>query len=92
MERLCSRQRQIAENHHRRKDGAYIEEKADARGIECRAIVGCKTGEGEYPYPYEAEIIGNLTQEEWRIFVCFVERDLAIPQSRSRLHTEDSKR
>jgi stage III sporulation protein AF len=74
------------------KTAAYIEEKADALGIVCRATVKTRMGEGEYPYPYEAEITGDLTKAEKETLKAFLERDLAISAERVTFRTEDEKR
>jgi stage III sporulation protein AF len=74
------------------KSAAYIEEKADALGISCSASVQTRTGEEDYPYPYAAEITGDLTEAQKETVGAIVEQDLAVPPERIAFCTEDGQR
>jgi len=59
---------------------AYIQSKAEQRGINCRAEVLCKAEkESEYPYPAEVTVFGALTETEIGYLKRMIEEELSVP-------------
>lgn len=71
------------------RSAAYILERAEALGMDCKITVTCKTGEDRYPYPYEATITGSLSKEEKKTLTAMLKADLAIGADRLHWKTED---
>ncbi|MEG1857442.1 MAG: stage III sporulation protein AF [Pseudoflavonifractor sp.] len=73
--------------------GAYILDKANALGIDCRvAVEAASAGEtSAYPVPDTVTITGNLTEEQERTLVRQIEINLAIPRDRQIYEREDVK-
>ncbi len=58
---------------------AYIEGKAAALGITCRAEVTCAVKDGSLPYPIHVRIIGAMDDTQQAALTRTVEADLAVP-------------
>ena len=72
------------------KSAAYILDKAAELGITgLQAEVGTKLGEGEYPYPWEATLSGEVSEEQKDALSNAIEAQLGIPAER--LHWELDK-
>lgn len=59
--------------------GAYIQDKAAQLGAVCTVEVTCGVNDEGDPYPAQAAVWGELTQEQISILTRTVEADLAIP-------------
>ena len=61
---------------------AYIEEKAAAMGVKCRALVICRQAEEGFPLPASVTVLGGLTEAQRRMLSGVIAADLAIPAER----------
>lgn len=70
---------------------AYILDKAEALGIDCRVDVTAAMGEeeGDYPIPHKVTVVGELTQDQRRELTRRIEADLAIPAERQAYEREE---
>ena len=64
------------------RSAAYVEERASAMGLSCTVTVTCRDGGEDYPYPYRAEVAGDLTDEERKTVRTILETELAVPAER----------
>ena len=62
--------------------GAYILDKAEELGVDCRVRVTAWAESGGYPVPDRVEIAGNLTRGEQAALTRVIAADLAIPAER----------
>ena len=61
---------------------AYISDKAQDMGLECRVTVRCKVGEEGVPYPDSVTVEGAASEELRR----WITRELNIPSERQVFH------
>jgi len=65
-----------------RESGAYIVDKAEDLGAQCTARVICASGEGGVWLPWQAEITGELTQQQREQLEELIHTELGIPPQR----------
>lgn len=61
-----------------RQTGAYIQSKAEGRGIRCQVIVTCRW-ENKLPVPYGVEWVGEFDPHCRELLVSLTEEELGIP-------------
>lgn len=64
------------------KTEAYILDKANLIGFDCKVEIRCKTGENGYPYPYSVTIYGEPTPDQKSELAAYIETNLAVPGQR----------
>jgi LPS O-antigen subunit length determinant protein (WzzB/FepE family) len=65
------------------RSAAYILDKATQLGIEnFKVTVDAKAGDGDYPYPWSAELGGEATEQQRRSLGRYIESELGIPAER----------
>ena len=65
------------------QSAAYILDKATQLGIENLIVtVETKAGDGDYPYPWRAELGGEATEQQRRSLGQYMESELGIPAER----------
>ena len=66
------------------RTGAYIRDKAEQIGIDCKIAVQCRTNEKGQMYPASVTVYGELTQEQKEKLMRIIAAEVAIPAEMQR--------
>ena len=73
------------------RSDAYISDKAEGLGIQCRVVVETQAGEDGYPIPWAVTSYGNVDAAQRAALERRIEADFAIPAARQTYKVEETQ-